>query len=74
MVIGIIGENCTGKSTLAEEIHKRFGGEIVTVGSDAHTPETAAKCVREGYAVLRACGFGYVTVFRQRKPAFLRLS
>ena len=30
MVIGIIGENCTGKSTLAEEIHKRFGGEIVT--------------------------------------------
>ena len=30
MVIGIIGETCTGKSTLAEEIHKRFGGEIVT--------------------------------------------
>ena len=30
MVIGIIGENCTGKSTLAEEIQKRLGGEIVT--------------------------------------------
>lgn len=30
MVIGIIGENCTGKSTLAEEIQKRVGGEIVT--------------------------------------------
>ena len=30
MVIGIIGENCTGKSTLAAEIHKRVGGEIVT--------------------------------------------
>ncbi len=30
MVIGIIGENCTGKSTLAGEIQKRVGGEIVT--------------------------------------------
>lgn len=30
MVIGIIGENCTGKSTLAAEIQKRLGGEIVT--------------------------------------------
>ena len=30
MVIGIIGENCTGKSTLASEIQKRLGGEIVT--------------------------------------------
>ena len=30
MVIGNIGENCTGKSTLAAEIQKRQGGEIVT--------------------------------------------
>ena len=30
MVIGIIGENCTGKTTLAVEIQKRIGGEIVT--------------------------------------------
>ena len=30
MVIGIIGENCTGKSTLAEEIQKRIGGEVIT--------------------------------------------
>ena len=30
MVIGIIGENCSGKSTLAEEVRKAVGGEIVT--------------------------------------------
>ena len=30
MVIGIIGENCTGKSTLAAEIQQRIGGQIVT--------------------------------------------
>lgn len=30
MVIGIIGENCSGKSTLAEEIANSIGAEIVT--------------------------------------------
>lgn len=30
MVIGIIGENCTGKSTLAQAIRNAFGGEIIT--------------------------------------------
>ena len=30
MVFGIIGENCTGKSSLAEEIKETLGGEIVT--------------------------------------------
>ena len=33
MVIGIIGENCSGKSTLAEEIKNTIGAEIV-VGKD----------------------------------------
>ena len=30
MVIGIIGENCAGKSTLAEAVQGVFGGEIIT--------------------------------------------
>ena len=30
MVIGIIGENCTGKSTLAQAVQGAFGGEIIT--------------------------------------------
>ena len=30
MVIGIIGENCTGKSTLANELNKEIKGEIIT--------------------------------------------
>ena len=30
MVIGIVGENCSGKSTLAEEIKKAIGAEIIT--------------------------------------------
>ena len=30
MVIGIFGENCTGKSTLANAVRDALGGEIVT--------------------------------------------
>ncbi|MBE6908611.1 MAG: hypothetical protein E7474_03240 [Ruminococcaceae bacterium] len=30
MVIGIIGENCSGKSTLAGEISRALGAEVVT--------------------------------------------
>ena len=30
MVYGIIGENCSGKSTLAEEVKKAIGVEIIT--------------------------------------------
>lgn len=30
MVIGIIGESCTGKSTLAEKLKECFGGEVYT--------------------------------------------
>ena len=30
MVIGIIGENCTGKSTLANELNKSLDAEIIT--------------------------------------------
>ena len=54
-------------------LYRGLGGEIVTVGSDAHSPQTAAKCVREGYEILRRCGFEYVTVFRTRKPEWIKL-
>ena len=30
MVIGIIGESCTGKSTLAAKLQKEFGGAVFT--------------------------------------------
>lgn len=30
MLISIIGENCSGKSTLASVLSERLGGEIIT--------------------------------------------
>ena len=55
-------------------LYRDLGGETVTVGSDAHTPQSAAKGIREGFEVLRRCGFSYVTVFRQRKPERIKLN
>ena len=50
MVIGIIGENCSGKSSLAEEIKKAIGAEIIT-GKDylrmAKSESEAALLFRE---------------------------
>ena len=50
MVIGIIGENCSGKSTLAGEIKKVLGGEVIT-GKDylrmAKSEEEAASLFRK---------------------------
>ena len=50
MVIGIIGENCSGKSTLAKQVKAAIGAEIVT-GKDylrmARSESEAAALFRE---------------------------
>ena len=53
-------------------LFKQLGGEIVTVGSDAHSPD------RVGQHCGRACEmlkdiFGYVCTFEARKPIFHKL-
>jgi len=57
----------------ALKLYRELGGEIVTVGSDAHRAADTGGYIREGYDLLRAAGFCYTTVFRQRKPAFIKL-
>jgi histidinol-phosphatase (PHP family) len=54
-------------------LYRRLGGEILTVGSDAHYPEHAGNGVREAYELIRQCGFKYISVFRQHKPEFVKL-
>lgn len=54
-------------------LYRQMGGEIITVGSDAHRPEDAAKGVAAGFEVLKSCGFDYVCVFRHRKPEFIKI-
>jgi histidinol-phosphatase (PHP family) len=53
--------------------YRELGGEIVTVGSDAHTTRAAGVGVAEGYELLRENGFRYVTAFRRHKPEFIKI-
>lgn len=53
--------------------YRELGGEIVTVGSDAHDAETIASHFDRAAEVLKACGFKYYCVFEKRNPEFLRL-
>lgn len=50
--------------------YREFGGEIITVGSDAHMSEHAAHSFQRTAEVLSSCGFRYYAVFEQRKPVF----
>ena len=48
---------------------KELGGEIVTVGSDAHQPHRVGQYAHDACAILQEI-FGYVCTFEERKPVF----
>ncbi|MGN0679636.1 MAG: histidinol-phosphatase HisJ family protein [Oscillospiraceae bacterium] len=57
-------------------ILKRFrelGGEIVTIGSDAHKAADVARDFAAAEQTLKEAGFSRYTVFRKRKPAFVEI-
>lgn len=51
---------------------KELGGQIVTVGSDAHDHTRAGQYCREAAEMVQEI-FGYVCTFRDRKPVFHRI-
>ena len=64
--------------TLAEwrprlALYRELGGEILSVGSDAHVPENVGEGVPEAYDLIRAAGFRYIAVYEGRKPRFVKL-
>ena len=55
------------------ELYKDCKGEIITVGSDAHSPEPIGAGIRESYAMLKDLGFRYVASYHGRRPDFIKL-
>ena len=53
--------------------YKELGGEILTLGSDGHAPEQIAWDFAKVPAILKEAGFDYFTVFKNRKPQFIKL-
>jgi histidinol-phosphatase (PHP family) len=53
--------------------YRELGGEIITIGSDAHNAKNVAYRFDKAAAALDECGFRYYTVFEGRKAEFVRL-
>ncbi len=54
-------------------LYRQLGGEIITIGSDAHSTRLAGEGLLQGFDILRELGYKYITVFEQRKPKFIKL-
>ena len=58
------------------DVYKRFremGGDMVALGSDAHTTEQLGRDFIYYAAKLKQCGFDYLVHFKERKPVYTRL-
>ncbi len=64
---------CSCPSEEILRMYRQMGGEIITIGSDAHTPDRIADHFGDAEEYLRSLGFRYTSVFRQRKPDFVKL-
>lgn len=53
--------------------YKELGGEIITIGSDAHAPQHLAYAFEKVPDLLKEAGFHYYTTFKQGNPSFERI-
>lgn len=53
--------------------YRELGGEIITIGSDGHTPEQIAWEFEKAPAILKETGFDYFTTFKNRQPEFHKI-
>ena len=54
-------------------MYRELGGEIVTLGTDAHSPEFVGCAIRERQALLRQCGFTKFCTFEKLRPVWHEL-
>ena len=54
--------------------YRELGGEIITIGADAHTLDKIGYAFDRATQILTDCGFKYYTVFNKRKPEFISLT
>lgn len=61
-----IGETLPGEKYI--RLFKALGGEYITIGSDAHSPDKLCSNIDAGMDLAKRCGFDSVTVFNRREP------
>jgi len=55
------------------KLYKELGGEMITIGSDAHSPLHVAEHFDITCDLLKSIGFNYLTRFEKMKPEFIKL-
>lgn len=73
--------NTSGYAQLSEPVpgfdfvrrFKELGGEIVTIGSDAHAPAKVAQHFDAALAGVKEAGFDYIATFKDMKPEFVSI-
>lgn len=62
--------NCPLPDARWAKLYRALGGEIITLGSDAHSPEYVGRGIAEGERMLRECGFAQFCTFERGTPVF----
>ncbi|AFS77993.1 histidinol-phosphatase HisK [Gottschalkia acidurici 9a] len=55
------------------KLYKQLGGEIITFGSDSHTPKDLGFMYADVLNLLRDLDFKYITTFKERKHNFIKI-
>jgi len=53
--------------------YRELGGEIITVGSDAHRQKNVGWHIDDAMEMIKRAGFEYITTFEKRKPSFIKI-
>lgn len=64
------------RTTPSKEIlalYKRLGGQIITIGSDAHRPQDIGANYSDAMEILRSHDFRYLCTFENRVASFIKL-
>lgn len=66
-----------GKAPLPDEkwlrLYRKLGGEIITLGSDAHSTSMLGCAIKENQRLLRNCGFKKFCTFERMRPIWHQL-
>jgi histidinol-phosphatase (PHP family) len=65
-------ETMPGLDVLA--LYHKLGGEILTIGSDAHKAEDVGKGINEAVMLAMEAGFKFITSFDKRKPIQIKIN
>lgn len=55
------------------KLFRELGGEIISIGSDAHTVEDLGSGIKKGVQLASDAGFTHLCYFKQRSPVFIEI-